>query len=87
MQREPVIYTTAFTSLVIALFTIAALFGLDVSGETQEKIMTAGASIIGALVVLTPLIRQLVYSPASAKQIERGAQPAPMDVAPPHPIP
>lgn len=87
MQREPIVYTTAFTSLIVALFTIAALFGLDVSGDTQEKVLTAGASIIGALVVLTPMIRQLVYSPASAKQIEQGAQPAPMDAAPPHPLP
>lgn len=87
MSREPIAISGAVASLIVALFTIAAVFGLDISSDTQEKILTGAVSIVGALLVLVPFFRSMVYSPASAKQIEQGAQPAPMDAAPPHPLP
>lgn len=79
MSREPVLITSAVTAAILGALGLLAIFGLDVSQETQDKIVTGVASIVGALFVLAPLVRNLVYAPASVEKIEAGAQPQAAD--------
>lgn len=81
MNREPAVLIGAFTAFTTGVIGLLVAFGVDVSQETQEKVITGAVSIIGAIFVIVPFIRQTVYSPASAEKIDAGAQPRAADAA------
>lgn len=73
MRREPTVYIAAFTSLIVALVGILTIFGLNVSPDTQDKIVTAVTAAITAIVLIAPVIRGFVYSPDAHDKAVEGA--------------
>ena len=58
--REPVAIIMAGAAAVSASLTLAVAFGLEVTAEQREAILTTGVSWAVLLVVLIPLIRARV---------------------------
>ncbi len=73
MNREPAVITAAITGLVTAIVGLLVAFNIDVSDAQRDAIVTTIATFSTVIVLVGPLIRNLVYSPDSAKRIQNRA--------------
>ena len=71
LSTEPAVLISTISSFLLALFTLLAVFGLDLDEETR----TAIVGLVGPLVtlILGFVIRSKVFAPATVARLEAEA--------------
>jgi hypothetical protein len=69
LKAEPAVIIGAITSLITAGIAAAVAFGVDISEEQRNAILGLIAPVVGAMFLMSVVIRQFVYSPKSAEKI------------------
>lgn len=73
LKTEPAVVVSTITAFLIAVMTGLAVFGIPMSDEQQKAVIATVAPTVGVVALIGPVIRQLVYSPESAQNIQNDA--------------
>lgn len=65
METEPILTVGMIGNVVMAAIAMLIAFGLPISHEQQQAIVGFASALFVLISVFLPVLRQLVYSPAS----------------------
>lgn len=69
LKAEPAVIVSTLTAVVTAIIGLLVAFGIDVSEEQKNAIITAIGAIVPMIFLTGVIIRQTVYSPATVEKI------------------
>jgi len=69
MKSEPAITIGVVTALVQAGIGMAIAFGADVSEDQKQALILFVSAAFPIIIIMSGLIRQMVYAPDTVKQI------------------
>lgn len=67
MQREPAVIISTVTAAFASAIGLAIAFGIDISDEQRDAMLSTLGAMIPLLLLVGPIIRQFVYSPRSVE--------------------
>lgn len=67
MDREPSLYVGAITAFLTAAVGALAAFGLHINDDQRNAVIACVAPTVALVVIMSAVIRQLVYSPHSVQ--------------------
>ncbi len=70
MKSEPALTVGSVTALFTALLGMAVAFGADISDEQKNALLGAVTAAVPIILVMAGIIRQVVYSPNTVRQIK-----------------
>jgi len=69
MDKEPALTIGVITAVVQAGIGMAVAFGLDLSEDQKQALILFVSAAFPIIIIMSGLIRQLVYSQSTVKQI------------------
>lgn len=73
MDKEPALYVGAITAFLTTAIGLGAAFGLDISEEQRNAVISCVAPTVGLIILMAAIIRQLVWSPSSVQKLKDAA--------------
>lgn len=73
-RREPALIVSAIVAFLTETFGLAIAFGIDISDSQQKAIVGTVTAAATVIVLLGPIVRGLVYAPATVqKKVDEAA--------------
>ena len=69
LKSEPALVVGTFTAFLTELFGLLIAFNIDISDAQQNAVVATVTSAAALIVVMSGIIRQLVYSPESTNKL------------------
>jgi hypothetical protein len=82
VSKEPAVIVSTITAFATALIGALAAFGLNISKEQQDAILSTLAAAFAVILVLGPIIRTFVFSPNTTQNLVNKAEEAGVKDAP-----
>lgn len=73
LRTEPAVVISTVTAVLTALIGVGLAFGLDISKERQDALLSSIGPLTGVIFLLGPIIRTFVYSPNSTDKLVTSA--------------
>ncbi len=73
LKTEPSLILGATTAFLTEAFGLAIAFGIDVSDGQQKSIISTVTAAAALILILSTVIRQMVFSPASTEKLVNSA--------------